>query len=83
MPKGREDRMMTVHHQITIDGITYDIIRCRTPVLMEQAGYTNAAREMRTNGIAYVYDLKRPCGRKYYNAVGYTSGVFSRVWPIA
>ena len=73
---------MTTHHQITIDGITYNIISCRTPALMADAGYINVAHEMRTNGVAYVYDLQRPRGQKFYSAVCYNTGVFSNVTTI-
>ena len=72
---------MTTHHKITIDGITYNILRCRTPASMADAGYINVAREMQTNGVAYIYDLQRPRGQKFYSAVCYNTGTFSKVRP--
>jgi len=66
---------------ITLDGITYNLISCRTPVSMADAGYINTAREMRNGGVAYVYYLQRPRGKKFYSAVCYNTGAFSKVWP--
>ena len=65
--------------QLTIDGITYNVIQTKNANDVEANGHKNVARVMRENGIALDLTLQRPRGKKLYHAVQYAkSGTYSR-----
>lgn len=64
---------------IKIDYIIYNVIKSRTPEHMGADGHPRTAEAMRQNNIALDLILQRPAGKKFYHAVRYGSGVFSRV----
>jgi len=65
--------------QVIISGITYKVIRKRDADQMETTGHSNTAKVMRRNGIACDLVLQRPKGKKFYMAVQYMNGAYSRV----
>lgn len=54
--------------QITINNITYNIIKVDTPETVEANGYTRVAEHMRSRGIENVY-LQRPKGQRVFLSV--------------
>ncbi len=66
-------------NQITVKGITYNIVRKKSAEDMEATGHKNTARAMRENGIAYDLVLQRPQGKKFYATVQDTSGFYGTV----
>jgi len=56
--------------QLTIDGITYNVLKSETADDIE-AERPNTAREMRKGGTLRILVLQRPKGKKYHVAYQY------------
>jgi hypothetical protein len=68
---------------ITLDGITYQVIRQESAGDMEARGFMAVAAMMRQNGVASQLALRRPKGTRIYHANLFTSGAHSAVIAIA
>lgn len=69
----------TTQEQVTIQGVTYDVMVSTTPEQAEAAGRVNTAVHMVANRNARHLDLKRPSGRKGFFAVQFENGSYSTV----
>lgn len=66
--------MREMDEQITINGITYNIVMKKTPESLDAEGKVNLAAHMREyNHVAQLY-LQRPRGRATYLSIQHKSG---------
>jgi hypothetical protein len=63
--------------QVTVNGITYNVLQSHTPENHEACGRPNTARMMRENGAKRSIGAQRPRGKVQYYIVEYENGLFS------
>lgn len=66
---------------LTIDGITYHVLRSETPADIE-AARPNTARAMREGGTLRILVLQRPRGKRTYTAYDYGAHLYRQQYRI-
>lgn len=64
---------------ITLNKVTYSILKANTPESLEAEGLRNLAKDLRASGVARQLFLQRVNGRKLFIALQGVNGVYSTV----